>query len=380
MKAIVLAGGEGQRLRPLTQSRPKPLLPVAGRPCVDFVLRSLVNSGVREIVITTAYMSDRLIRAIAEGLGYDASILYSFEGTPAGTAGSVKRVANFIDDTFVVAMGDVLVDLDLRPLIEFHRRKKSVATIALTEVEDPTEYGIVGLDKGGRIQRFKEKPSREEAFSNLANAGIYVLEPEVLDLIPDDRPCDFSKDVFPAILAKGLPLHGMKIEGVWVDIGRPRDLVRASLEVLRREGKEQRLLGIDPFGPAIVGKGLQLEPDVRLAGPGEHQVFEAPASQEREQRIGDATDVAGTMVVHVALHPHLRPATLLVTSGHLIGDVGDLLDPAELDQEQTRVRVIHQRQARRPVGLQEHLEREQVGLWTDGHPVAEGPRRGDELP
>ena len=267
MKGIVLAGGEGRRLKPLTQTRPKPLLPVAGRPCVDYVLRSLIDSGVRELIVTTAFMSDALIKSVSEGLDYDASILYSFEATPAGTAGGVKRVADFIDGTFVVAMGDVLVDLDVRPLIEFHRRKKSVATIALTEVEDPTEYGIVGLDKGGRIQRFKEKPSREEVFSNLVNAGIYVLEPEVLDLIPDDRPYDFSKDVFPAILAKGLPLYGMKIEGVWVDIGRPKDLVRASLEVLRREGKEQRLLGIDPFGPAIVGKGLQLEADVHLSGP-----------------------------------------------------------------------------------------------------------------
>lgn len=267
MKAIVLAGGEGQRLRPLTQSRPKPLLPIAGRPCVDFVLRSLVNSGVKELMITTAYMSDRLIRAIAEGLGYDASIVYSFEGTPAGTAGSVKRVADFIDDTFVVAMGDVLVDLDVRPLIDFHRRHKSVATIALTEVEDPTEYGIAGLGKDGRIERFKEKPRPEEAFSHLVNAGIYVLEPQVLDLIPEKTKFDFSKDVFPKMLAKGLALHGMKIEGIWVDIGRPKDLIRASLEVIRREGREQQLLGRDPFGPAIIGKGLTLEPGVRLGGP-----------------------------------------------------------------------------------------------------------------
>ncbi len=267
MKGIVLAGGEGRRLKPLTQTRPKPLLPVAGRPCVDYVLRSLINSGVRELIVTTAFMSDALIKSISEGLDYDASVLYSFEATPAGTAGSVKRVANFIDDTFIVAMGDVLVDLDVRPLVEFHRRKKSVATIALTEVDDPTEYGIVGLDKGGRIQRFKEKPSQDEVFSNLVNAGIYVLEPDVLDLVPDDRPFDFSKNVFPAMLAKGLPLHGMKIEGVWVDIGRPRDLIRASLEVLRREGREVRLLGIEPFGPAVVGKGLAMEPGVRLSGP-----------------------------------------------------------------------------------------------------------------
>ncbi len=267
MKGIVLAGGEGRRLKPLTQNRPKPLLPVAGRPCVDYVLRSLINSGVRELIVTTAFMSDALIKTVSEGLDYDASVLYSFEATPAGTAGSVKRVADFIDETFVVAMGDVLVDLDVRPLIEFHRRKNGIATIALTEVEDPTEYGIVGVDKAGRVQRFKEKPKKEEVFSNLVNAGIYVLEPAVLDLIHGDRPCDFSKDVFPSILAKGLPLHGMKIEGVWVDIGRPKDLIRASLEVVRKEGREQRLLGVDPFGPAVVGKGLTLDGTVRLAGP-----------------------------------------------------------------------------------------------------------------
>lgn len=267
MKGIVLAGGEGRRLKPLTQSCPKPLLPVAGRPCVDYVLRSLIHSGVRELIVTTAFASEVLIKRVSEGLAYDASILYSFEATPAGTAGSVKRVADFIDETFVVAMGDVLVDIDVRPLLDFHRRKKAAATIALTEVEDPTEYGIVGLDKAGRIQRFKEKPTKEEAFSNLVNAGIYILEPEVLDLVPEDRPFDFSKDVFPLMLAKALPLYGMKIEGVWVDIGRPKDLIRANLEVLRREGREQRLLGGEPFGPAIVGKGLALEPGVRLAGP-----------------------------------------------------------------------------------------------------------------
>lgn len=267
MKGIVLAGGEGRRLKPLTQSRPKPLLPVAGRPCVDFVLRSLIGSGVREIIITTAFMGESLTRNLGGGLGYDASILYSFETTPAGTAGSVKRVADFIDDTFVVAMGDVLIDLDIRPLVDFHRRRKSVATIALTEVEDPTEYGIVGLGGDGRIERFKEKPSPGEAFSKLVNAGIYVLEPEVLDLIPEKAKFDFSKDVFPAVLAKGLPLYGMKVEGAWVDIGRPRDLIRASLEVVRREGREQRLLGVEPFGPAIVEKGLTLESGVQISGP-----------------------------------------------------------------------------------------------------------------
>ena len=193
MKAVVLAGGEGTRLKPLTYKRPKPLMPVAGRPCIDYVLRSLAASGFHEIIVTTAYLSDALIKSIGDGLDYNASILYSFEENPAGTAGAVRRVANFIDETFVVAMGDILCDVDFKALFEFHKRTGGVVTIALTDVDDPTQYGIVGLDAKGRIQKFKEKPRKEEAFSSLVNAGIYVLEPEVLEFIPPDQKFDFAR-------------------------------------------------------------------------------------------------------------------------------------------------------------------------------------------
>ncbi len=267
MRAVILAGGEGTRLKPLTQRRPKPLIPIAGRPCIDFVIRSLIASGFREIVITTAYMSDRLIQTIGDGLDYNASILYSFEGTPAGTAGAVRRVANFIGETFVVAMGDVLADVDFRAMYEFHRERGGVATIALTRVTDPTQYGIAAVDERGRIVKFREKPKKEEAFSNLANAGIYVLEPEVLDLIPPDQPFDFAKDVFPRLLAKGLPVYGRELEGVWMDIGRPRDLWRASMEVVRREGKPASLPGVRTEGPLILQEGAIVEAGATLKGP-----------------------------------------------------------------------------------------------------------------
>src|SRR5947207_4409256 len=158
MKAVVLAGGEGSRLKPLTYKRPKPLMPVAGRPCIDYVLRSLAGSGFHEIIVTTAYMSDALIKSIGDGLDYNASILYSFEENPAGTAGAVRRVGNFFDDTFVVSMGDILCDVDFKALYDFHKRKGAAVTIALTEVSDPTQYGVVGLDGNGRIAKFKEKP------------------------------------------------------------------------------------------------------------------------------------------------------------------------------------------------------------------------------
>jgi len=267
MKAVILAGGEGHRLKPLTFRRPKPLIPIAGRPCIDFVIRSLIASGFREIVITTAYLSDRLIQSIGDGLDYNASILYSFEGTPAGTAGAVRRVANFIGETFVVAMGDVLADVDFRALYDFHRERGGAATIALTRVSDPTQYGIAAIDDRGRIVKFREKPKRDEAFSDLANAGIYILEPKVLDFIPPDQPFDFAKDVFPRLLAKGLPVYGKELNGVWMDIGRPRDLWRASMEIVKREGKPLSIHGVATEGPLILQEGAQVAAGATLRGP-----------------------------------------------------------------------------------------------------------------
>ncbi len=267
MKAIVLAGGEGTRLKPLTYKRPKPLMPVAGRPCIDYVIRSLEASGFNEIITTTAYLSDTLIKSIGDGLEYNASILYSFEEHPAGTAGAVRRVGNFIDDTFVVAMGDILADVDFRALWDFHKRKGGLVTIALTEVSDPTQYGIVGVDPDGRIRKFKEKPSLEEAFSRLANAGIYVCEPEILDFIPADQKFDFAKDLFPMLLSKGLALYGSRIEGIWMDIGRPHDLWKASMEIVRREGKPLLRSGVVSEGPIILEPDAHLDAGVTLRGP-----------------------------------------------------------------------------------------------------------------
>lgn len=267
MKAVVLAGGEGTRLKPLTYRRPKPLMPVAGRPCIDYVLRALESSGFNEIIITTAYLSDTLIKSVGDGLDYNASILYSFEEHPAGTAGAVRRVGNFIDETFVVAMGDILADVDFKSLYEFHKRKAGLVTIALTEVDDPTQYGIVGIDAHGRIVKFKEKPPKEEAFSRLANAGIYVLEPEVLDFIPSDQKFDFAKDLFPKLLSKGIALYGQKLDGVWMDIGRPHDLWKASMEIVRREGAPIHREGVTSEGPIILDPAVSLQGKVTLRGP-----------------------------------------------------------------------------------------------------------------
>ncbi len=318
MKAIVLAGGEGTRLKPLTYKRPKPLMPVAGRPCIDYVIRALEASGFNEIITTTAYLSDTLIKSIGDGLEYNASILYSFEENPAGTAGAVRRVGNFIDDTFVVAMGDILADVDFRALLDFHKRKGGVVTIALTEVEDPTQYGIVGIDAKGRIVKFKEKPSREEAFSKLANAGIYVCEPEILDFIPMDQKFDFAKDLFPMLLSKGLALYGSKLEGVWMDIGRPMDLWKASMEIVRREGKPLRRSGVASEGPIVLEPDAKLDEGVTLRGP-------CYIGSQVQIRTGSVADNACLYeAAHMENHAIVRNS--IVLEGSVVGPSAEILD------------------------------------------------------
>ncbi len=267
MKAVILAGGVGTRLKPLTYKRPKPLIPIAGEPCIDYVIKSLVSAGFKRIVVTTGYMSDTLIKSIGDGKKFGASILYAFEETPAGTAGAVKNVSEFLDKTFVVASGDVLADVDIKALYDYHRKKNAIATMALTEVENPKEFGIVGLDENQRIIKFKEKPKEEEVFSNLINAGIYILEPEVLDFIPENQMFDFSKNVFPKLLEKNIPIFGAPISGLWMDIGRPQDLLKATFEVVERNGKEISIDGVNTRGKIIVGDAISLESNLTIIGP-----------------------------------------------------------------------------------------------------------------
>jgi NDP-sugar pyrophosphorylase family protein len=267
LKAVILAGGVGTRLKPLTHNRPKPLIPIAGEPCVDYMIKSLVSADFKRIIVTTGYMSDTMIRNIGDGKKFGANILYAFEEQPAGTAGAVKNVSEFLDDTFVVASGDVLADVDIKKLFDYHKEKGATATMALTTVENPTEYGIVGLDDDNKIVRFKEKPKEEEIFSNLINAGIYVLEPEVLNYIPENKMFDFSKNVFPALLDAGQSIYGAPISGLWMDIGRPHDVLSATFEVVKRNGTEMKIQDVEIEGKVILGEGVSLEKDVRIKGP-----------------------------------------------------------------------------------------------------------------
>lgn len=268
--AVILAGGEGTRLRPLTSTRPKPLLPILGRPCVEYVIRSLVDAEVDRAFLTCGYRSQDMVDHLGDGRQFGLDMRFAFEDHPAGTAGAVKLLEDELSGTVVVVSGDVLADVDIRSLVAMHRRKGALATMALTTVDRPEEFGIVGLDDDGRIVRFKEKPRTEEVFSNLINAGIYVLEKRALRDIPEGEKYDFSKQLFPKLLARSEPLYGMPISGLWKDIGRPRDLLDANLRMAESKGREIdvpgarctgrivatdfRAAGCEITGPAYIGK------------------------------------------------------------------------------------------------------------------------------
>jgi len=273
-QAVVLAGGEGTRLRPLTNHRPKPLLPVLGRPCVEYTLRALAGAGIEKVFLACGFKSMDVVKALGDGKGLGLDLTYAFEEQPMGTAGAVKLLEDQLDETFVVAMGDTLMDIDFEAVAREHQEKKAMVTIALTEVDKPTEFGIVGLGDDQRIMRFKEKPKQEEVFSNLINAGVYVIQREAFDFVPPDTKFDFSKNLFPLLMEEGRPLYGSLLRGLWKDIGRPQDLLDANIRMAERKGVERFIFGIktegriygggfsghgaELNGPAYVGDGVKL--------------------------------------------------------------------------------------------------------------------------
>ena len=229
--AVVLAGGKGTRLRPLTYTRPKPLLPLAGEPAIARLIQKLGREGISEIIVTTNYFAKQLHATVGDGSKYEMRIRHVEEKSPLGTAGSVKNSESFVDETFVVIQGDNQFEFGLGEIVNHHRKLGALVTIALSRVENPSEYGIVELSDG-RVTRFLEKPSPSECFSNLINTGIYVLEPEALKLIPEGKPFDFSRDLFPRMLMSGTVLAGLPVSGFWIDVGDPRSYLKANVWAL----------------------------------------------------------------------------------------------------------------------------------------------------
>ncbi len=228
MKGMILAAGVGQRLRPLTDHMPKPMLPIAGRPLLEHTILHLCDCGVTDLAINLYYLPAAVIDYFGTGSRWGVRLRYSVEEQLMGSAGGVKRLQDFFDDTFMVYYGDVFTRADLRPMIAFHRRAGVLATMGLYQVPDPWNRGIVQLDNSQTIVRFAEKPPRDQVFSNLANAGIYILEPEILDCIPAGQIYDFGNDVFPKMLAEGARIAGYVIEDTLIDIGLPEKYAEAN--------------------------------------------------------------------------------------------------------------------------------------------------------
>ncbi len=266
MQAVVMAGGEGTRLRPLTLTRPKPLVPVCNKPIMEHIINLLHKQNFREIYVTLHYLADEIESAFGDGGALGVKIKYSVEDIPLGTAGSVGQLREHLKETFLIISGDALCDFDLTKAVKFHKEKNSLATLVLTQVQNPLEFGVVITEDDGQIVRFLEKPSWGEVFSDTVNTGIYILEPAVFDYIEKDTQVDFSKDVFPRILEDGKPIYGYVAGGYWCDIGNLKQYLQAQFDVLENKVKVE-LSGKPQKGDVFVGDGSQIDAKAKILPP-----------------------------------------------------------------------------------------------------------------
>jgi mannose-1-phosphate guanylyltransferase/phosphomannomutase len=291
MKAIVMAGGQGSRLWPLTATRPKPLVSVANRPVMTYLLEWLRHYDVTEVLVTLHYRAADICRTFGEGRALGLTIAYHVEEQPLGTAGAVKAAEAWIDgEPYLVVSGDGLTELDLRTLCRQHRQSGAMLSIGLTRVEDPSAYGVVELNDEGYVSRFQEKPRPGEAFSSLVNTGIYCMEPQVLCHVPEERPWDWSRDAFPRFLERGIAVFGQELKGYWCDVGNVTAYRRAQRDMLSRAAQGQGLL---PAARQLT-EGVWAEPDVQIA-PG--AVIEGPVLLGADVRIErEARVLAGSII------------------------------------------------------------------------------------
>jgi mannose-1-phosphate guanylyltransferase/phosphomannomutase len=304
VKALVMAGGEGTRLRPMTASQPKPLLPVANKPIMEHVLRLLKRHGFTESVVTVQFFASLVRNYFGDGEEVGMSLQYATEEVPLGTAGSVKNAEDALRSApFLVISGDALTDIDLSALVSYHKKQGALVTVALARVPNPLEFGITIADDDGRIQRFLEKPTWGQVFSDTVNTGIYVMEPEVLAEVPTGEPVDWAGDVFPRLVEAGAPLYGWVAEGYWQDVGTHESYLKAQADVL----SGQVVAEIDGFevSPGVwVAEGAEVDPEAVLTGPlciGDYAKVEAGAELREFTVVGSNVVVKEGAFLHRAV-------------------------------------------------------------------------------
>lgn len=330
-----MAGGEGTRLRPMTTSLPKPLLPVANRPMMEHVLRLLRRHHLTETVVTVHFLGSMIRAYFGAGDDLGMSLTYATEEKPLGTAGSVKNASDAIsDDTFLVISGDALTDIDLTAVIDHHRATGALATVCLTRVPNPLDFGITILGEGGRIERFLEKPTWGQVFSDTVNTGIYVMEPEILDHIGEAENADWSGDIFPTLLAKGAPLYGYVADGYWEDVGTHRSYLKANYDAL--DGKvDVEIDGFQVSEGVWVGEGADVDPQVALKGPlciGAYAKIDAGAELRDHTVIGHNVVVCEGAFVHRAVvHDNAYIGRHTNLRGCVVGKNTDVMRGARID-------------------------------------------------
>ncbi len=319
MKAVIMAGGQGTRLRPLTSNQPKPMIPIVNTPCMEHIVRLLKDHGVTEIVVTLQFMPEEIQDYFGDGSDWGVSIGYSIEDAPAGTAGSVKLAEEHLEgERVLVISGDALTDCDLSRVLEFHENNGAEATMVLKSVENPLDFGIVITEEDGRISRFLEKPAWGQVFSDTVNTGIYVLEPSALAEIPSEGEYDFSKELFPKLLEAGRPLYGFVTEDYWEDIGNLEQYMRAQRDVL--DGK---MRGVRPPGTRLrenvyVGQRAQVD-DEELEGP---VVIGENVRVDEGAKISPYSVIADNVVVRAGATVERS----VIAEGTYVGEGAELLD------------------------------------------------------
>ncbi len=281
MQAIIMAGGIGNRLRPLTCAIPKPMVPIMGKPVMEYVIRLLRKHGITDATATLQYLPEEITKYFEDGSQYGMNIKYTMEEKPLGTAGGVAYAAKGIDSTFIVISGDGLTDLDITKALEFHRQNNSMATLVLKQMDSPLEFGVVMLNEDNTVKRFVEKPTKAQVFSDTVNTGIYILEPKVLDYIEQDKMVDFSMDVFPQLLNHGEKVYGYVCDDYWCDIGSSHAYLQAHRDVMdgkcRVDGpfneiNDKIYIGSDAIvhpnaeieSPCFIGAGCKIEEGARV--------------------------------------------------------------------------------------------------------------------
>ena len=331
-----MAGGEGTRLRPMTANQPKPLLPVTNRPIMEHVLRLLRRHGFTNTVVTVQFLAALVRNYFGDGEDFGMNLQYATEEMPLSTAGSVKNAEDALrDEPFVVISGDALTDIDLTAMMRFHKEKGALVTVGLTRVPDPLEFGIVITDEDARIQRFLEKPTWGQVFSDTVNTGIYVMEPEVLAEIPPEESVDWSADVFPALLKRGAPLYGYISDSYWEDVGNHENYMKAQVDVLARRVNAD-IAGFEVSPGVWVAEGAEVDQEAVLTGPlciGDYAKVEAGAHLREYTVIGSNVVVKEGAFLHRAVvHNNVYVGQGATLRGCVVGKNTDVMRLARIEE------------------------------------------------